>query len=223
MTTKPEPTVKGLNVTSTSTAVTTVQILTTSGTVMILSYATMPGNAPSTNNNTVFLWQSHDAVLYKQTPISSAPVPGATQSGSMAMSNIVLQPNTAYTIGYAVGGTAANVCSWSSISADGKIDNFSSQVWAPPDGISPNAVLVSYLTPIGNQPQAGAQWVGIWMGVSVPYTGAPISQQLITSNAESGQQALLVQLARGTTYTIGYFMGTAQTTLAASFTFTTTS
>ena len=96
MTTKPEPTVKGLNVTSTSTAVTTVQILTTSGTVMILSYATMPGNAPSTNNNTVFLWQSHDAVLYKQTPISSAPVPGATQSGSMAMSNIVLQPNTAY-------------------------------------------------------------------------------------------------------------------------------
>jgi len=224
MTTKhPTETERGLSLATTASAGTTVNAFAVAGTDIILSYNTLSGNQPSTYANTAFLWQNPNAIPYNQAPLASQAVPTNTQSGSMDFGGLQIQ-SAAYTIGYATGPNVTNICSWVSIPAStGPNTTFQSSIWTTPDGVKPDVVLVYYDTPVGNQPQTSGQWIGIWQGTIPSYTIAPLAKVLITNNNSTSQVPLIVTLLRGTSYCLGYFMGTKQTTLAASYYFQTAS
>ncbi|MFC6296597.1 hypothetical protein GNF76_08245 [Pseudomonas sp. CCM 7893] len=207
-------------VTSTSTG-TTVDAPSVTGTDIIVVYNTMPGNQPSTCSNTVFLYQADAAIPYNQKPQASQAVPTNSQSGSMDFSGLQVQ-NKPYIIGYATGPDVTQICSWVLVPAGmGPNTTFQTSISVPPGGIQPDVVLVSYDTPVGNQPQSAGQWLGIWQGSAPSYTVTPLSKVAIGNNNATSQIGLPVTLLRGTSYCIGYFMGPKQTTLAASFNFST--
>jgi hypothetical protein len=201
---------------------TTVNATAISGTQILLSYNTMPGNQPSTYSNTAFIWQSGPTIPYNQKPAGSQPVPTNTQSGSMVFKDLQISTKD-YIIGYAVGSDPGNICSWVYIPPVGGGDNqtFQTSVSVPAGGILPDVVLVMYQTPAGNQPQSNSQWVGIWQGSVASFTVAPLAQIACSTNNAVDQIGLPVTLLRSTTYTIGFMMGKKQTTLAAAFTFST--
>jgi hypothetical protein len=222
MTTKhPTETERGLSLATSSSAGTTVSAFAVAGTDIILSYNTLSGNQPSTYSNTAFLWQNPSAIPYNQAPLASQAVPTNTQSGSMDFGGLQIQ-SVPYTIGYATGPNVTDICSWVSIpGSSGPNTTFQTSVWTTPQAIQPNAVLVYYDTPVGNQPQTSGQWIGIWQGTIPSYTVAPLAKVAVNNNNSTSQVALMVTLLRGTSYCLGYFMGAKQTTLAASFNFAT--
>lgn len=210
-----------LSLVTTTSSGTTVNAPSVTGTDILLNYITLPGNQPSSYANTVFIWQNPDGIPYNEQPLSSQAVPTNTQSGSMDFSGLQVQAK-AYTIGYATGPNVSNICSWVSIPAGmGPNTTFQTSISVPPNGIQPDVVLVSYDTPVGNQPQTAGQWLGIWQGSAPSYTVPPLAKVAISNNNSTSQIGLAVTLLRGTSYCIGYFMGAKQTTLAASFNFST--
>lgn len=219
MTTKPIVSKLSLvTATSTGTSVTAPSVTPTD---ILLSYNTLPGNQPSTYSNTVFIWQNPDGIPYNQQPLDSQPVPTNTQSGSMDFPDLQVQAK-AYTIGYATGPNVTNICSWVSIPAGmGAPTTFQTSLSIPPEGVQPDVVVVQYNTPQGNQPQANGQWIGIWQGTTPSFNVAPLALVKIGNNNATSQVGLSVTLLRGTSYCLGYFMGAKQTTLAASFSFST--
>jgi hypothetical protein len=220
MTTK-DAKVRGLSLVSTNSTGTTVNAQAISGTDILLSYNTMPGNQPSSYSNTAFIWQASGAIPYNQAPLSSQAVSTNTQNGSMDFSDLEVQAK-AYVIGYAVGSNVANICSWVSIPpGTGSTTTYQSSVWTTPDGVLPDVVLVHYDTPVGNQPQTNSQWIGIWQGAAPSYTTPPLAQTPVGNNNATGQVGLAVTLLRGTTYSLAYFMGQKQTTMASSYVFST--
>ena len=219
MTTK--HTLSKLSLVASASAGTTVTAPSVTGTSILLAYNTLPGNQPSIYSNTVFIWQNPDGIPYNQTPLSSQAVPGNSQSGSMNFSDLQVQAK-AYTIGYATGPTVSSICSWVSVPAGmGPNTTFQTSITVRPESIQPDIVLVNYDTPVGNQPQTAGQWIAIWQGSAPSYTVAPLAKVLINNNNATSQIGLPVTLLRGTAYCIGYFMGAKQTTLAASFNFST--
>ncbi|HEV7881028.1 hypothetical protein [Bradyrhizobium sp.] len=221
MTTKHPAKTRGFSLVSTSSVGTSVNAHAVGNTIILLSYNTMPGNQPSSYSNTAFIWQGSGAIPYNQNPLSSTPVSGNTQSGSTPFSGLEVQTKD-YIIGYAVGPNVSNICSWVSIPAgSGTPTTYQTSVWTTPDGVLPDVVLVYYDTPVGNQPQTNNQWIGIWQGAAPSYTVAPLAQTPVGNNNATGQVALSVTLLRGTTYSLAYFTGQKQTTMASSFLFST--
>jgi len=90
-----------------------------------------------------------------------------------------------------------------------------------PGSITPTMIVVQYSTPAGNQPKTFGQWIGLWQGPLASYTVPPVTSVQVTTNNSQGTVAVPVTLLRSTTYSVGYVMGPQQTTLAATFTFTT--
>jgi hypothetical protein len=212
----------GLSMVSTAGIGTTVNAQAISGTQILLSYNTMPGNQPSTYSDTVFIWQSGPTIPYNQKPLGSQAVPTNTQSGSMVFKDLQIQTKD-YIIGYAVGADPTNICSWAYIPpvGGGQAQTFQTSLSVPAGGIQPDVVLVMYDTPAGNQPQSNSQWVGIWQGSIASFTAAPLAQITCSTNNSQDQIGLPVTLLRSTSYTLGFLMGKKQTTLAAAFTFST--
>lgn len=197
---------------------TEISVIQVNATDILLSYNTLPGNQPSSNANTVFIWQNSASIPYSIAPLASQAVPGNSQSGSMVFGNLTIQTK-GYIIGYAVGPNVSNICSWAFVPAQGDgIQTFQTSISVVP---SPDAVLVNFTTPDGNRPQANQHYVAIWQGSVVPYGVAPLAKANIGSDAAEGSQALPCTLMRKTTYTVGYFAGPKQSMLAATFTFTT--
>jgi hypothetical protein len=209
-----------MSLVSTNSAGTTVTAPGVAPTIITLAYNTMAGNQPSTYANTVYIWQNDGAIPYNQTPLASKPVPTNTQSGSMNFDNLQVQ-TLAYIIGYATGNNVTNICSWVSIPAGipGTNSTFQTMITVPT--ITSDAIVVNYDTPVGNTPQTNGQWIGIWQGLAPYYNVPPLAKAAVTSNSANSQVSLPVQLLRGTSYAVGYFMGAKQTTLAASYNFST--
>jgi hypothetical protein len=201
---------------------TTVNAPSVSATQILLSYNTMPGNQPSTYSNTAFIGQSGATIPYGTKPLGSQAVPTNTQSGSMVFKDLQVQTKD-YIIGYAVGSDPGNVCSWVYIPPVGGGENqtFQTMLSVPAGGIQPDAVLVTYSTPVGNTPQTNSQWIGIWQGSIASFTAAPLAQIACSTNNSQDQIGLPVMLLRSTPYTLGFMMGKKQSTLAAAFTFST--
>jgi hypothetical protein len=122
-----------------------------------------------------------------------------------------------YTIGYAVGPEVTNICSWVSIAPNGSTSTFQTSVQVV--NVSRQMVVVQYETPAGNQPPVYRQWIGLWQGPEPSYTIPPIASVAVARNHSRGSIELQAMIVPGMTYSVGYFMGQPQTTLAASCTF----
>ncbi len=86
--------------------------------------------------------------------------------------------------------------------------------------ITADAIVAQYATPAGYDPGTNHNWIGLWPGATVPYGTPPQARTQISSSASTGTAVMKgVQILRDMTYSLGYFMSEAQTTLAATLTF----
>ncbi|MCD5364301.1 MULTISPECIES: hypothetical protein [Chromobacterium] len=193
---------------------------------VLANYVTDTANQPRTFDNRLYAWESSAS----QVPWDKSPVGKAALLDDSSSSTRVLNFDyeaKGYVIAYAVAGTPQAVCASVYLPA-GEQDNPAAWVY---DGVSLQTVYVNsnvlqlkYQVLTAYQPKAAGNWVGIWQGSAVPYSGDPIRSMPVPRDDDSGYLALDgLQLTINTSYTVGYFMQAlplGRTSLAASTTFT---
>ncbi len=202
-----------------------VQIVDVTGNTITFEFETLPGNTPNTYGNWVGLWPNTNVIPWKTAAQASAVIPTDTRDGDSTLTNLVLG-DVSYMLGYAVGPEAAVgqkngcICSTAFIPAAGS-DYVYFQTTMTLGKVTPSSVAVQYTAPAGNTPAANGSWIGLWRGSQASYINPPEAQTGISDNASAGTAIIQgVTLQRGETYTLGYFMSQAQTTLAAILSFT---
>jgi hypothetical protein len=206
-----------------------------SGTDIPFDFNTMPGNQPNNYGNTVFLWQTSQSQIPRNTtPLSTWTVPIGTPDGSGDFGGLSVT-NLSYLVGYAVGPAVSNIVATDFIPAGpGKPSHPGAS-----GGVVPPSVLVTvvgttsvsfkYLMPPGSLPSQDGDWAGIWQGQdeSALYSVPPTAFVPVAGGSFAGTGSFNnVPILRGTLYTVGYFKGGYNTTtpklttLAASTTFT---
>ena len=187
-----------------------------------LSYDTMPGNAPADYGNFVAIWQNQNQIPWNLEPLHTKQILSDSQAGSISFDGLNVTDNS-YIIGYGVGPEIGNICSTVFIPA-GKFDPTKAQLFQTSVStvyVGTTSLTFKFQTPTGYTPKTNENWAGIWRGATVPYIGDPIKKVDITLDSPEGTQGFnAIYLLRGTTYSIGYFMGPKQLALAASVTFT---
>jgi hypothetical protein len=199
---------------------TTVLVSGVTSDTISATYSTLLGNQPSTYGNTAFLWQSSNAIPYNQKPLATYSIPGGTQDGSFSFSGLTIQSKS-YIVGYAVGPDINQICATCYIPASGS-DFQAFQTTLDVSNVSTDSATVNYQTPAGYSPQTNANYIGLWEGSVASYTISPLITRPITTNTSTGSVIINdFQFKRSKTYILAYFMGTKQTMMAATYTFST--
>jgi hypothetical protein len=215
---------QGLAIAAGSAALTSVSIQVEpgwTGSQVSVDYSSLPGCLPQTYGHTLGLWQGSIVNWDDMPPPASAPVDSDQEDGSVVLSNVTIE-NLAYTVAYAVGPAATDYCAAVTFSPGGQTR--ASQVSLAVNSIGTTSLGLHFVTLPGYDPGAAGNWVGLWKGQPLVYSGkpAPVGKATVTSDANEDDVALNnVPLAIQTTYTAVYFMGAALTTAAAQLTFTT--
>ena len=197
----------------------TLKVVSVTGTDITLTFNSMAGNQPSTYGHTAFLWQNGPAIPYDSPPFRSTPVTGNSPAGSINFHFDVKSED--YIVGYATGPSVKCIAAWAYIPAAGsEYEYFQTATWIIPNGVTPEVAIAEYETPDGYNPATNQNWAGIWKGPGASYTQQPQFRGNADSSS-SGRIPIAGTYARTTQYTVGYFMGPALTTLAATYTFTT--
>ncbi|HEY6327916.1 MAG TPA: hypothetical protein VI756_01170 [Blastocatellia bacterium] len=202
-----------------------------------LTFDTMPGNQPNTYGNFVAIWQNQNEIPWNQDPLNVKPIPTNTQAGSISFDGLTTN-NNSYIIGYSVGATKSstegqkygNICSTAFVPATspgGPSQYFQTDLVLTFVGTT--SVAVQFTTPAGYKPATNKNWMGLWRASTASYNNPPDWSAPITLDSNFGTAAFNnVNIGRGLTYTIGYFMSgwlgqgqqNRQTALACSLTFT---
>lgn len=192
----------------------------------ILNYITAPANQPKSFGNHLYVWQTTSNIV----PWDKTP-DGDTAIGTDSSTSTQLVPfkfeNKGYIIGYAVAASPQAVCSTIYMPA-GKQDDPSvweySNVSLQVVYVGTNLVQVKYGGLQSYLPATSKNWIGIWPGAVVPYSGSPLASVNIDVDApSSGYQVIQgIQLLIGYSYVVGYFTAdpkSGRTALAASGSF----
>ena len=206
--------------TMTPAQVTNLGVSSVTATTINGNYNTLGGNQPNTYGNAVFLWQNPNQIPYNQPPLNTYQIPGNTQSGSFAFPDLQVQIKS-YIMGFAVGPNVSQICSTAYVPASGTTFEYFQSTLNVQD-MGTDSVTINYSTPAGNQPQTNGNWVGLWQGEVASYTNPPAAKTNVGNNNAVGQATINnYPFLRGTTYTVAYFMGSRQTMMAATYTFST--
>ena len=199
------------------------------------TYATLPGNQPSSYNNFVAIWATTQIPWTAPALVPPAPIPNNYQGADFTISSLSLA-NISYIIGYSVGPPSAP--NWTSICASavvnqggsaGATDNVSMSI----NNIGTTSLAVNYHTLAGYQPTASQNWIGLWAGQVSPYSAPPPMSTVYVPSTNEGVAVMNsgVFISPNVTYTLIYFMGgalisstiTSNALAAAILQFTTTS
>jgi hypothetical protein len=193
----------------------------------IVSYNTMPANAPKTYANHIYVWQTTDnAVPWAKSPDGDTAI-NTDSSASTVPVNFSFEEK-GYIIGYAVAATPNAVVSTIFMPAGKQTDPTAwqyAQVGIDVVYYGTNLVQVQYTGLAQYLPATNKNWIGLWQGPQVPYSGDSLISVNVTKDAPPSGYAVLqgVKLLIGLSYSVGYFMVDpvkGRTSLAASATFT---
>ncbi|MCW3464863.1 hypothetical protein [Chitinophaga nivalis] len=203
-----------------------------------MSYNTMPGNRPKTNNNFLAIWQNFSSIPWSTSPGKNGiqTISTDTPSGDANFLNLSITKSD-YIIGYAVGqeltGSTVqqfgNICATAYIplGSTGANTVFSSSI--ENIYVGSTSVLFDFSLPDGVTPTANGAWAGLWRGLNPDLYGTPPTAAIqISPNVAKGTTGFNnVSIGIGTSYTIGLFMsgfkssgGSTQSALACSASFT---
>lgn len=192
----------------------------------IVNYITPPANQPKTFGNHIYVWQTtSNQVPWAKTPDGDTAV-NTDSSTSTQMVNFDFEQK-GYIVGYGVAPTPQAVSSTIYMPPNKQMDPSAweySKLTMEVVYQGTNLVQVKYDGLPAYQPATNKNWIGIWQGGTVPYSGDPIKSVNITNDIPSGYAVIEgIKLLIGTTYSLGYFMvqpSNGRTSLAASATFT---
>ena len=197
------------------------------GTQIGYTFNTMPGNQPSTNSNTVFIWQTSSQQIPSSDPLHKSAVQVDTPDGSDVFTGLDVT-NLSYLLAYAVGPDRTNAVALVFVPSLNSKDQIT--IFQPSLSVRPGTTSVTfqYAMPGGTHPKADGDWAGLWEGQpeSALYGTKPTWFVPIGDDAPVSAGAFRnVAIRRGYQYTVGYFKGgydktsPKQTTLACSDTF----
>lgn len=179
------------------------------GTSIALEFNTLPGNQPSSYGNMVAIWQNQNQVPWNQTPLNTQSIQNNSQAGSVVFTGLNLTINS-YIVGFAVGPKISNICSTVFVPASsGSIVNDTRfQTNISIGTLGSTSLSVNYTTPTGYTPKTNKNWLGIWLSNAASYTNQPEWATSVSDDASQGVAVFNnITFRRGTTYTVGYFMG----------------
>ncbi len=193
----------------------------------VVQYTTLPGNMPNTNGNHIYVWQTTaNAVPWGNTPDGDTPV-ASNSATSTQLAKFGFQQK-GYIIGYGVAPTPNAVCATIYMPAN---EQTNPKAWEYANleldvvYVGTNLIQMQYTGLAGYTPQTNKNWVGLWLGGQVPWSGDPIKRINVTPDYPPSGYLYMdgIDLYIGLQYVVGYFMvepKTGRTSLAASSTFT---
>jgi hypothetical protein len=195
----------------------------------IVNYITPPANLPNSYGNNIYVWPTTGPTIpWLNKPISPATAVPTDNSTSVLPVNYPAQEK-GYIIGYGVAPTPNGVCASvyipSPTAAPTEYQYANTSITVPYVGL--NLVQVQYTTLPTYDPGGNGNWIGMWQGTQVPYSGEPMAGGYLVVPSGSPSSGYLnltgAVLLSGYSYVVGYFMvekKTGRTSLAASTTFT---
>lgn len=204
---------------------TTLNVNFVTGDVISVSYDTLPGNQPNTYGNKLFIWQNDNQVPWGTDPLNQQNIATNTQAGSAVFTGLEVTKNS-YIVGYGVGPDVSDVCATAFVPAESDESEGSeyptSSLVLSLKFVGTNSVAVGYQGLTGYQPQTEGNWLGMWQNNAASYNTPPQWKTEPSGDSPGGTAAFNnVTIVRDSAYTVAYFMGTKQTTMAATLTFTT--
>jgi hypothetical protein len=201
------------------------------GSQISYAYASLAGNQPASDGDTLFLWQTADTSIPLGTPpLDTFAIPTNTPNGTGVFQGLSVTTDS-YLLAMAVGpDPTKNICSTVFVPAGLGAAPIVSTPSVVVTVIGSTSLAFHYTLPPGCLPNSDGDWAGVWEGQtpSVLYTRPPAAFAPIEVDDSTGDGAINdIALRRGTAYTVGYFKGgyatpaPKQTTLACAYTFVT--
>lgn len=211
-------------VSNSSVVITIAGVPTSSG--AIVNFITLTDNAPKTNGNHIYVWETtSNAVPWDKSPAGDKAL---DTNSSQASTKVDFDfEDKGYIVGYAVAATPQAVVSTIYIPPDKQDDPTAwkyAQVGINVTYYGNGLVQAQYTGLTQYSPATNKNWIGIWQGANVPYSGDPLKRVNVTQNTPSGYATIEgVKLLIREPYAVGYFMvdpAKGRTSLAAQSTFT---
>jgi hypothetical protein len=193
--------------------------LVTSSTSILVKYKTLPGNLPNQNGNVMAVWQDTQ-IPWGTPPLQKKTVTGNQPTGSDAFDNLGIQSKS-YIVGYSTGSNLSTVCSTLTFTP-GNVQGTPFLTSLGVKELDTDTLIVSYDTPVGNDPKANQNWIGLWEGKSFTWDGKNrLTKINVDKNSATGSMVMLYSLKIDTFYTLAYASGAADTNISTSLTFQT--
>jgi hypothetical protein len=185
----------------------------------VVHYVGLPGNLAKTYQNNVALWQS------------SQPSPAISPKGfgypydDLPSGDIAIQcglSDTDYCITYQAGAALSTMAAMVTVPVASGTEPVYTGVTMEIVAITTSMVTIVYNTLPNYNPQTSRNWIGIWSGTGIPYTGLPC---LAKAEIQQPHQKDLVEISLKFSpylapYLAVYFTGPEITNIAAALTFT---
>jgi len=188
----------------------------------VIKYITLGQNQPKANANQLYVWETtSENVPWGTATVGSTAIDSNRAVNSQKLDfQFRLGPD--FIVGYAMAADPNTTCATIYIPSDAfkdpsKVKTRELMINVPNYGSG--FVQVKYTGLPLYRPEANGNWVGIWSGDSVPYSGVdPLAKSNIRGAEPNGLATISVDLNLGSTYAVGYFMKalpSGRTTLAA--------
>lgn len=185
-----------------------------------IQFDTLPGNLPATNGNLVAIWQNA-GIPYGQAPMQKANITKNQPTGDQIFEFPIQRKPYVCAYGTSDTGTAwaGTVQFTPGMGLQGI--SFVTQIDLVATGA--DSLLALFKSPLGNNPNANGNWIGLWQGPQPAYDGANLIKKVnvTVSTAEGSQSMSGLTLLMNTTYSLAYAVGPKASDIAAWVTFVT--
>lgn len=191
--------------------------------LMTIKWETLPDNQAAKNGNSLYVWQNTSLPWGQgQSPLKYDTIKENVQTGDQIFKfDIEKKP---YIVAYSTSASGSSFCATLQFNP-GNPEGESSftKIELVESALGDNCLVARFITPLGNNPKANNNWLGLWEGSKVTYDGSNrIKKVMIESNVSSDTQLMNnLNLTIDTTYTLGYACGPKDSDLTAFVTFTT--
>jgi len=193
-------------------------VVTTASSILV-KYDTLPGNAPNQNGNVIAVWQDTQ-IPWGTAPIQKKTITGNSPKGSDAFDNLSLQSKS-YIVGYSTGSNLNTICS-TVVFTPGNVEGTPFSTSLQVKELDSDTLIVTFDTPVGNDPKANQNWIGLWDGKSFTWDGKNrLAKVNVDKTTASGSMVLQYNLKFDTDYTLVYASGPAETNISTALTFRT--
>ena len=183
-------------------------------------FDTVPGNLPATNGNLVAIWQNA-GIPYGQQPMQKQAITKNQPTGDQIFEFPIQRKP--YVIGYGTSDTASAWVGTVQFTPGGGMAGVPFVTVIDVMATGADSLLATFKTPLGNNPSANGNWVGLWQGPQPTFDGANMIKKVnVTASTAEGSQSMSgLTLLMNTTYSLVYAVGPKASDLAAWVTFVT--
>jgi hypothetical protein len=203
------------------------------GSTVSIDYTAMLYEQPATNGCFLSIWQD-EQIPFNKAGNTTKSIIGNERTNSQVFDQ--LTSGVPYIVGWGAGNTpATSNPNYGSMGAsisftpggpedtNNIVNGVLHQDSITPVAVGTSSIVVSFSTLDGNNPKVNGNWIGLWQGSYIDFTGGYLQKWNVTSNISQDTQGLntTLQIRAGTTYTLAYASGPNASDIVARVTFKT--